>query len=191
MDVLDAITHRRAIRDFTREPVHRPTVEALVRAAVHAPSAMNLQPWAFVVIDGRDTLARLSADAKAHLLKAMAPGSPLARYRERLGDPSFDIFYNAPALVIVCATSGELWATEDCALAAQNLMLAAHAQGLGTCWIGFARPWLNEPQAKSRIGIPPHYAPVPPLVLGHPAAAAEPTSRRDPEIVWATGTSRA
>ncbi len=145
---------------------------------------MNLQPWRFIVICGRERLLKLSEDAKAHILKTMPKGSPLERYKVRLSEPAFDIFYGAPALVIVAATSDESGACEDCALAAQNLMLAAHAMGLGTCWIGFARPWLNEPAAKAEIGIPETLWPVAPVIVGHPKGQPERHPRRAPDIIW-------
>ncbi|MGX7871985.1 nitroreductase family protein [Mesorhizobium sp. ORM6] len=56
----------------------------------------------------------------------------------------------------MCAKNEERQSDEDCCLAGQNLMLAAHARGLGTCWIGLSRPWLTETSVKKELGIPPH-----------------------------------
>ena len=184
MDTLKAICDRRAVREYTQQSIDKLTLQSLIEAAIQAPSAMNLQPWSFVVIAGRERLSRLSAEAKGHLLASMTPGSPLERFKDRLTDPSFDIFYGAPALIVISATSSELGAGEDCALAAQNLMLAAHAKGLGTCWIGFARAWLNEPTAKGEFHIPLSHAPVAPIVVGHPTRQPEPHGRRAPTITW-------
>jgi len=184
MDVMDAIYHRRAIRNYSTEPVDGATIRMLAEIATQAPSAMNLQPWAFAVAQGRSVLARFSEQAKAHLLKTVVAGDALASYRERFTDPSFNIFYDAPALVVICATSAATQAAEDCALAAQTFMLAAHAHGLGTCWIGFARPWFNSPAGKASLGIPDHYAPVAPIIVGHASSAATAHPRRSPEIHW-------
>lgn len=184
MDVLTAIYDRRAVRGYTQQPVAKPMLQTLIDAAVQAPSAMNLQPWSFVVIAGRERLLRLSHEAKQHLLTTMAPGSLLERFKERLADPSFDIFCGAPTLIVISATFSEPGAGEDCALAAQNLMLAAHANGLGTCWIGFARPWLNLPATKAESHIPLEHAPVAPIVVGYPARQPEPPGRHAPKITW-------
>lgn len=184
MDAMEAIYGRRATRSFTAEPVARGSIEKTIDAAVHAPSAMNAQPWAFAVITGRARLSDYAARAKAHLLATLAVDSPLAKYRERLAEPAFDVFYRAPALIVVCAKPAGLHATEDCCLAAENFMLAAHALGLGTCWIGFARPWLELSETKRELGIPAPYAPVASLVLGHPRERPEPTPRDPPEIIW-------
>lgn len=184
MDVMDAIYHRRAIRTYSAEPVDGATLRMLVENATQAPSAMNLQPWAFAVVQGGSVLARFSEQAKTHLLKTVAAGDALAPYRERFMDPAFNIFYNAPALIVICATSATAQAAEDCALAAQTLMLAAHAHGLGSCWIGFARPWFNTVAGKAALGIPGDYAPVAPIIIGHASGAAPAHPRRSPEIHW-------
>jgi len=82
MDIIDAIYHRRSVRDYKPDAVSRELIDALVAAAVHAPSAMNLQPWAFIVIEGRDALSRYAERAKRHLLETMTPDSPLFHYRD-------------------------------------------------------------------------------------------------------------
>jgi nitroreductase len=184
MEAMEAIYGRRATRSFTAEPVARSLIEKAIDAAVHAPSAMNAQPWAFAVVTGRARLSDYGGRAKAHLLAAMASQSPLAKYRDELADPAFEIFYGAPALVVICARPAGLYAAEDCCLAAENLMLAAHALGLGTCWIGFARDWLVLAETKRELGIPAAYTPVAPLILGHPRERPEPKSRHAPEIIW-------
>jgi len=184
MEVLEAIYSRHAIREYAPETPATETIHSLIKAAIQAPSAMNLQPWAFAVVRGRDRLVSISDRAKGHLLKTMAAGSPLSSLRDRLADPAFDIFYGAPVLIIICATSSEPGASEDCALAAQNLMLAAHSEGLGTCWIGLARPWLNKATAKEELKLPTSYAPVAPIILGYPKGEPEVHPRHVPEIVW-------
>lgn len=183
MHVMDALYHRRAVRSYAPRPIDESIVRPLIDAAVQAPSAMNLQPWAFVVVLDRNILRAVSDRAKEHLVRTMAPSSPLAQYLDDLRSPAFNIFYDASALIVICATSSVPGASEDCALAAQNFMLAAHAHGFGTCWIGFARPWLNEPEGKAALGIPDSYAPVAPIIIGYPSGPAEAHPRRKPEIM--------
>lgn len=184
MDVIEAIRQRRAVRQYTDQPLTTGTLQSLIELAVQAPSAINLQPWMFAVAHRRDTLRQIGQAAKAHLLDRMEPGSPFLRFRGMLEDPAFDMLYHAPALIVICATSPEQQAAEDCALAAQTLMLAAHARGLGTCCIGLARPWLNQPAGRSLLGIPPGSAPILPLVIGHPSEAPAAPGRRPPAICW-------
>jgi len=188
MEVLEAIRKRRAIRSFQDRPVDRAVLSTLIAAATQAPSAMNLQPWGFLVVQGKEAVKRLSDAAKAHLLRTIDPASAVAKYRDELANPAFELFYGAPALVVICAKgagmTGMIQPNEDCCLAAQDLMLAALAQGLGSCWIGFSRPWLNQPAAKRELGVPDDWSPVAPLAIGYPAEAPNPPGRRQPEIVW-------
>jgi len=184
MDVIEAIRTRRATRAFTAAEIPAPALQALIALAVEAPSAINLQPWLFAVAHRRETLRHIAEASKAHLLARMEPGSPFLRFRELLQEPGFDMFYGAPALVVICATSAEQQAAEDCALAAQTLMLAARAQGLATCCIGLARPWLNQPDGRALLDIPPASVPVLPIVLGEAAADPPPPGRRPPAIRW-------
>ena len=94
-------------------------------------------------------LDRLSLDAKSHMLATMPASLHSDRFRLLLDDPNFHIFYHAPVMILISANAEGPWIVEDCALAAENLMLAAHAIGLGTCWIGFAQGFLNTPDGKS------------------------------------------
>jgi len=115
MDAIEAILTRRSIRRFRDEPVSDDLIETLLRAAMAAPSAGNQQPWHFVVIRDRETLDTTST---VHPYATMAAEAALA--------------------IVVCGdTTLEMhkgfW-VQDCAAAIQNLLLAAHASGLGAVW---------------------------------------------------------
>lgn len=184
MELMDAIYRRRAIRSFTDRRVEKATVEILIKAAVQAPSAINQQPWAFAVIQDRTLLAAWSDQVKVHLLKVLAPESPLYQHRDMLTNPGFNVFYDAGTLLIIFAKSQALNGDEDCCLAAQNLMLAAYGMGLDTCPIGFARPWLNLPEVSRQLGIPSTYHAVFPVIVGYSRGEAAPVTRRDPDILF-------
>jgi len=183
MELLEAIKGRRSVRDFTGETVADATLRELIDAAIHAPSAMNQQPWCFVIVKNQALLAEISEKAKAHLLDA-AQGTLPQHFSVMLSDPNFHIFYHAPALIVIAVVEPTGWAIEDCALAAQDLMLAAYAAGLGTCWIGFAQGWLGTPKGKSALGLPPSRVPVAPIIVGHPRHMPAPVPRKDPELRW-------
>ncbi len=191
MDLMEAIYHRRAVRSFTAAPVDPAVLSGLIDAAVQAPSAINLQPWRFAVARQRETLHKIATAAKAHLLSCMQPGSPFLRFREMLEDPAYDMFYGAPALIVISATSTEQQAAEDCALAGQNLMLAAYSRGLGTCCIGFSRPWLSQPEGRRLLRIPAECGPVIPIIVGEPAVIPATPGRHAPHIDWIDGAAAA
>jgi nitroreductase len=184
MNVIEAIRGRRAVRKFLPKPIERSVVTAIVEAAAQAPSAMNVQPWFFVVVEGADVLRRWSTSAKQHLLITMSAGSPIARFRDQLADPGMNIFHDAPTLIVICARDNSSQAAEDCCLAAENLMLAAHDRGLGTCWIGLARPWFNTAEGHEAINLPQGAVAVAPIVIGAPREAPAPTQREKPEVHW-------
>lgn len=175
-----ALRSRRAVRRYTIAPMSRESIERLIDAAIQAPSAMNLQPWAFAVVNGAERLRTYSDLAKAHLLAQ--PG--IAPEAKHLLSSEIDIFHGAPALIVVCATSKEQQAAEDCCLAASYLMLAAFAEGFGSCPIGFARPWLALEETKSAIRIPSDLVPIFPIVVGVAGEQPESPGRRPPQIAW-------
>lgn len=183
MDLEQAIRSRRATRDYVDESVPKSIIAQLIDAAIQAPSAVNEQPWLFTVVQSRALLEKISNQAIAHTLQHPPPNLP-PHLRERLATPQFDIFYHAPALVLISGTTQSRWIIEDCALAAANFMLSACAFGLGTCWIGFAQNWLATPEGKTLLHLPKTCLPVAPIIVGRPRSAAPAVARGDPKIEW-------
>jgi len=184
MDVLQAIRERRAVRDYTGEPVSAGMIHQLIAAASWAPSAMNEQPCHFTVITDAELLDKISARAKTWLLANLASMRNPALFRDLLRDEKFHLLYRAPALIVISAPVQGHWTTEDCALAAQNMMLAATSLGLGSCWIGFAQGWLNTPEARDLLDLSGQNLCVAPIVVGHPKAVLPAVPRKHPVITW-------
>ncbi len=181
MDLMEALRTRRAIREFTTEPVGDDLIEELIAAAILAPSSVNLQPWRFAVVRGRELLQSLGVEAKSYAAAHLPGDSPLHAHAV---DPTFEIFHGATALIVICAVNDEAQSVEDCCLAGENLMLAAHARELGTCWIGLSRLWLNDAKTKIELGIPASWRPVAPIILGHRRTLPPPTPRKKAAILW-------
>ena len=184
VDLEHAIYSRRAVREYMEEDIGRPVLQKLIDAAIQAPSAVNEQPWLFTVVQERALLALISREAKAHLLLAPPQNLALHRLHELRDDPDFDIFYRAPALIVIASVTASRWAVENCSLAAENLMLAACAAGLGTCWIGLSQGWLSTPEGKAALRLPSTCVPVAPIVVGRPKSQPLPVPRREPQIRW-------
>ncbi len=173
MDLMEAINNRRSVREYTSERVDEESIHRLIDAAVQAPNAVNQQPWAFAVVRDQSVLDRVS------MLATMPAGPHSVHFQILLNDPSFQIFYHAPVLILISGIAEGPWIVEDCAL-----MLAAHASGLGSCWIGFAQSFLNTSEGKTLLGLPPAWVPVAPSIVGHPKSAPPPVPRKQPDLRW-------
>lgn len=184
MDLTDAIYTRRAVRHYTEAPVPTTAIEHILKAALQAPSAINQQPWAFGIVRGREQLQRMSVRAKDYMLASLPRDLALHHMADELSRPEFNVFHDAGTLIVVYAKPARFHPIEDCCLAAQNLMLAAHGLGLGTCPIGLVRPWLDLPEIKNELGVPIRYLAVMPIIIGWPVGPTPPTPRREPEIVF-------
>lgn len=150
-EVICAIEGRRSIRSYRTDPVPEEKLEAVVKAGLMAPSAMNQQSWHFVVISGKGA----------------------ERYRtyciEKLGR---DPYYGAPAMILVFGKKDAIAPVCDGSLAIGNLLLAAKALGLGSCWIHCVNDLFKEEAATAEWGVPAGYRPVGSVALGFPAGEA-------------------
>jgi nitroreductase len=199
LSALDAIFTRRSVRAYAPQILGESTVRSLLDAAAQAPTALHAEPWAFLVVQDRAALKRLSDRAKgkwseeaAHYRDLHPAGDPAVglAFAERMANPDFCIFYDASTLIVVCARLHGPFVDADCWLAAENLMLAACALGLGSCCIGSAIPVLNSPETKAELGIPRDVRAVAPIIVGVPSSAAGPVPRKAPEILSWTPAPR-
>ena len=179
MKATEAIYARRSVREFTPDIVPESTIRQLIEAAIQAPSAVNTQPWAFVVVQDPDLLAEISKRAIDIIKERMFP----EKLGGELGEPGWNIFYNASTLVVVCSRPEGEHPDWDCCLAAENLLLAARDRGVGACTIGSAWPALSEPDIKNRLGIPENYQPIIPIIIGFPKEFPPAPARNPAEIL--------
>lgn len=164
MDALEAIRTRRSVRKFTPQPVSEDLLEALLRAAMSAPSAGNQQPWHFIVVDDRATLDRIPT---------FSPYAAMCR--------------QAPLGILVCGdTTLEkhpgYW-IQDCSAATQNLLLAAHALGLGAVWTGIHPREERIRGFRELFALPDTIMPLAFVVIGYPAEHPVPQDRFRPERI--------
>lgn len=184
MKLMEALKQRRAVREYLPDPVDPAVLAELVEAACLAPSHMNTQPWSFVVVSEPAAVARLGHGATEALRRS---GHGAKWEHETTADAlgaEFNLFYRAPALVVVCATQTGGMAEMDCAMAAHSLMLAAKNAGLGSCWVGSAQPWLASREGREALGLDADERPVAPIVIGAPAGEPLSPGRLKPEVRW-------
>jgi nitroreductase len=181
--IMEAICNRRSIRRYLPVPVEKSAVRELLSAAVHAPTAMHEEPWAFTVIQDRVLLDKLSSRAKPLFAEEMRRRAGGAHSFGHFLDPAFDLFHGAGTLIVIGSSLSGPFVVADVWLAAGNLMLAAYALGLGTCVIGSAVAAINTPEAKRELGIPEAYTAIAPIIVGVPDEA--PASVRKEPLVLA------
>ncbi len=185
--VIEAIRSRRSVRSYQTRPVPRDVVEAVIDAGNEAPSAMNSQPWRFVVIE--------EGEAKKKLLRAALPNarkildlvkdSDPARHEaimKRLNELPDPIYYSAPVIVFVIG-SGR-YAQHSCPLACENMMLAAHSLGLGSCWVGFGSMVTDDAEVKKILRLKDDETIFGPILLGYPEGYPERPAKKEPAVTW-------
>ena len=162
MELFEAIRTRRSIRKYLDKPVEEEKLQAVLEAVRLAPSWANMQCWRMVVV--KDKEARQKFSDLSYVEAYMAPKGYKA-------NPSKKALAEAPVVIVLCAdpaNSGTIWEQPyylvDCGIAAQNLMLAARAQGLGTVFVGI----YEEEKIKALLGIPAGVRVVGLFPLGYP-----------------------
>jgi nitroreductase len=180
MDTIVAIHTRRSIRSYEPRAVPRALVEAIVWDAAQAPVTPVSEPWVFHVVEGVERIAALGERAKAYA-RANRPAEPGFAWAER---PEFRVFLGAPVVIAISAPAANPQSSGDCTRAGQNLMLSAHARGLGTCWVGAPLLWLGDPAVKRELGIADPCAAFAVFTLGYPRAPAPARVPDRPWICW-------
>jgi len=160
MDALEAILSRRSVRKFSGEPISDSDIKKILEAAMAAPSARNQQPWHFILVKDKEQLGRLSE------------ANPYAR-----------MVKEAAVAIVVCGDldlerSKGFWPI-DCANASQNILLAAHALGLGAVWTALYPREDRVAGARNVLGLPENIIPLNIIPIGHPAEKKEPEQRYD------------
>ena len=165
-DTVSTILTRTSIRAYTSQPVEQEKVETLLRAAMAAPTAMNKQPWDFVVVN----------DAK--VLAALSDSLPYAKMLKQ-----------AQLAIVVCGNkhktiegNGEDFWIQDASAATENLLLAAHAMGLGAVWTG-VYPTERVAPVSTVLGMPDYVVPLNVIPVGYPAESPEPKDKWKPENI--------
>ncbi len=168
-ETLNSIKERRSVRAYKPDQIADKELDLVLEAGTYAPTGMGLQSPKIVVVQDKDLIARLSK------LNAQVMGTA--------NDP----FYGAPTVLIVFGDRDRTTCVEDGSLVLGNMLLAAYAVGLGSCWIHRAREVFNLPEGKKLKklwGIPDNYVGIGHCILGYPAGdAPEPKKRKADYIV--------
>ncbi len=196
-DFKSIITTRRSIRRYQDRPVPREVLEGLLTTAVWAPSAHNRQPWRFAVVTTPDVRRTLATAMGAKLRADLTADHVSQEVIDKDVNRSFSRISSAPALVLACTTMADmdtyaddrrttaerLMAAQSTALAVQNFLLAAYAEGLGACWL--CAPLFCPDVVTRCLGLPSDWEPQALITIGYPAEHKESTRQPlDTRVLW-------
>lgn len=190
--VLAAILHRRSIRRFAPKQVEEDALRQILEAGLYAPSAGGRQGVMFAVCQNREVNERLGRVKRANSHPRMATATSfVSREQPSIADdPNLkNAFYDAPTVITMFAPKDFLFSAEDCAAAAENMMLAADSLGIGSCYIGQGWTAFDDPYGQEilkRWNIRTDYYAVMQLLLGYPREGDQhpaPKSRREGRVL--------
>lgn len=164
-EIFEVIKNRRSTRAFTGEQISRKELEQILEAGAWAPSGMGYQGWHFCAVHNADKVAELAAAV-----------------RRAAGLPESYCFYGAPCLVTVSYERDYPHAWLDGAAAVENMLLAAEALGLGSCWINQLRNACDSPELRpllTQLGVPEDHMVIASVALGHIAQPTQPKPRKE------------
>ncbi len=190
-NLIECIKSRRSIRKYRNDPVDRETIEQIIRAGKYAPSAKNSQPWKFVVVTNPEKIISLSNAIKIEIRKLLKWRFIQSFRHHELRDietlqylygvssvKQDSIFFHAPVVIFI-VTEQKKFYDESCACCAENMMLAAHTLGLGSCWIGNGCFIGLNKKLLQTIGVPSNCHIAASIIFGYPAETlGNPTIRK-------------
>jgi nitroreductase len=185
--VIEAINKRRSVRAYDTKAIPRDALNTILGAGNEAPSAMNSQPWRFVVVEDKAAKKKLlgaalpEAKKITELVKDVDPERYEAikkRYAE-LPDP---VYYSAPTIVFVIGNGR--YAAHSCPLACENMMLAAQSLGLGSCWVGFGAMVTEDPEVRRLLELKEDDAIFGPILLGYPKGEPARPPKKEAKVKW-------
>ena len=180
----ELLKNRRSVRNYKDAPVSIEVIQEIIKESTLAPNAGNEQPWKFIIVNDKKMLKKISDESKKNILARIAanPDDYAKKYQKMLENKSFNVFYNAPCMVMILGFSNLKNLYIDCALAASYFMMAAVTRGLGTCWVNLGTE-IYDPDMINELGIPNNCKIVAPIVLGYPKKVPPIAKRKEPEIL--------
>ncbi|HSL90338.1 MAG TPA: nitroreductase family protein [Ignavibacteriaceae bacterium] len=149
METIETLLTRRSIRKYKNQEIEKDKIDIILKSAMYAPSAMNLQAWHYVIIDDKNVLNET--------IKSI---------------PHAELLIQTPAAILVCGDAAveknESWMIQNCSAAIQNILLAAHGLEIGTCWIAIHGMDEIVKNVSAQFKLPENVVPISLITLGYP-----------------------
>lgn len=164
-EVIKNILNRRSVRVYSEEQIKQEDLELILQAGLFSPSACNAQPWHLTIVQDKNLINLLSDESKKEFIN-----HENEMFRKMAENEKFNIFYNAPTIIVISGEKVSVEPRTDCAAATENMILAAESLGIGTCWIGLVTFLFRSSRAAEYIKmleIPDNYEPYYAIALGY------------------------
>ncbi len=179
-DIIKAIKERRSVRAYKDKPIEKEKINEIVECGLWAPSARNLQTWKFVVVTDKALIKEIGKRIQNKVIN-----NPRYSFVKQRAETKEDaIFYSAPLVIFILGDKQSHWATIDCSLAAENMMLAASSLGIASCPIGMAKFIKDEEDLIKKLGFDENYELVLTLVFGYADEKPERKERNKDVVKW-------
>lgn len=176
--VIETIKNRRSIRRYLPEQIKDEELDAILEAAVYAPTAHNEQPWHFTVIQNKELLDHISVTAKELMSNSGV------EWIEKMGkNEKLHLFYNAPTAIVVSGKKESYSSLTDCSAAIENMMLAAESLNIGSCWIGLVSFFFDQKEEMKKLNIPEGYVPYYAVTFGYKQVRPTRIPERNRDVV--------
>ncbi|MGA2676967.1 MAG: nitroreductase family protein [Methanobacterium sp.] len=196
--VIETIKSRRSIRKFLSDQIKQEELDTIIEAGIYAPTGHNDQPWHFTVIQNKELIDHINNEAKKNMVKA-----PIEFISNMGKSDKLHIFHGAPTVIVISGKKDATTPLIDCSAAVQNILLAAESFNIGSCWIGLAKFFFQNPGnaeeldnffqtniddkfvpgSVEKLSIPEGYEPYFAVTLGYKASKDIPTPKRRSDVI--------
>ncbi len=165
---IQTIKNRRSVRKYLPTQIKEEELKEILSCAVHAPTGHNDQPWHFTVVQDKELIGYMGAKTKEMMSK-----SNVAWIAERGKSQTFNVFHDAPTVIVVSGNTKAYSPLTDYSAAIQNMLLAAESLDLGSCWVGLASHFFSEEEEVKKLNLPAGYKPYYAVCLGYKDSSAK------------------
>jgi len=195
LNLLNIIKNRRSVKEYSSREVSKEVLFRILEAGRWAPSAHNAQPWRFIILKDSANKQKLAENMARRWNEDLSKNGVPKEHRESLIRASVELFGNAPVVIVACLTmegmdeypddqrkkTEYVMAVQSVAAAIENILLAAHGEGLGSCW--FCAPLFCQDIVRKTLKIPKQVDPQALITLGYPANKPNPPPRKPLEDI--------
>ncbi len=146
--VLKTIKNRRSVRKYQNKQIKQEELDIILETGIYAPTGHNDQPWHFTVIQDKELIDHMNTETKKNMANA-----PIDWLKNMGKNEKLHIYHNAPTVIVFSGRKDALAPLMDCSAAAQNMLLAAKSLNIGSCWVGLAKFFFQNPENAEKLNL--------------------------------------